>query len=139
MRFIMILGLLHLMLHAAFVKEGAVVKETESALFWQDSEAVESTSMLYAEAVTYCQALVIEEKEDWRLPTLIELQTLIDYNRYDPALQRGFHFGLSKVYWSVSPYANDKDRAWHIDFKSGVSDHSRHSYDYNVRCVRSVK
>ena len=139
MRYILVILFMGLMLHASFVKENNHVIDKDNGLSWQDSEAVENPTMLYTEAVEYCEALKLDEQSDWRLPTLIELQTIVDLTRYEPALQRGFHFGLSKNYWTSTLYADDKDRAWQVDFKSGASQDSRHSYDNNVRCVRSVK
>jgi len=139
MRYILVILTMGLMLQAALVKENLHVLDKENALSWQDSEAVENPTMLYTEAVKYCEALTLDEQSDWRLPTLTELQMIVDLTRYEPALQRGFHFGLSKNYWSSTLYADDIDRAWQIDFKNGASQDSRHSYDYNVRCVRSVK
>jgi hypothetical protein len=111
------------------------VVDTASKLVWQDNGDVEKKELLYDEAKQYCTVLNLDNRSTWRLPTVYELQSIVDLTQYDPALQRGFHFGLSKDYWSVTPYADDKDRAWFVDFKSGSVEHSRRSYDFYVRCV----
>ena len=139
MRILLMVILLWSGLQAEFMKQGEAVIDTERGLLWQDNSAVESEELLFSEANDYCQNLVLEKHDDWRLPTLLELQSIIDYKRYDPALERGFYFGLSKNYWSSTLYADDKERAWDVNFKSGSSEHNRHSYDFYVRCVRSVK
>ena len=139
MRTLLVLILLWSGLQAEFIKQDEAVKDTERGLLWQDNSAVESEELLFREANDYCQNLVLEKHDDWRLPTLLELQSIIDYKRYDPALERGFHFGLSKNYWTSTLYADDKERAWDVNFKSGNSEHNRHSYDFYVRCVRSGK
>ena len=111
------------------------VVDTTSKLVWQDNGDVEKKELLYDEAKQYCAVLNLDNRSTWRLPTVYELQSIVDLTQYDPALQRGFHFGLSKDYWSVTPYAEDKDRAWFVNFKSGSVEHSRRSYDFYVRCV----
>lgn len=118
--------------------ENSVVDST-SKLVWQDSHAVEQKELLYGEAKAYCAALVLDKEKEWRLPSIYELQSIVDLTQYDPALQRGFHFGLSKNYWSSTCYADDKDRAWFVNFKSGSMEHSRKSYTFYVRCVRNQK
>jgi len=130
----MILGMSTLM--ADFVKKGDVVHDSERKLMWQDNAAVESREMLYGEAKSYCEKLSLAGHGDWRLPTVYELQSIVDLKRYDPAIQRGFHFTASENYWSSTLYADDKDRAWNVNFKSGSMEHNRHSYDFYVRCIR---
>lgn len=132
--FLMILGVSALM--ADFVKKGDVVHDSERKLMWQDNGAVESKEVHYGEAKTYCKKLSLAEHDDWRLPTVHELQSIVDLTRYEPAIQRGFHFVASESYWSSTLYADDKDRAWNVDFKSGSTQNSRHSYAFYVRCVR---
>lgn len=135
--FLMMLGLTALT--ADFVKEGDTVRDSKSRLVWQDNSAVESKEMLYAEANDYCKQLVLSKHDDWRLPTAQELQSIVDLTRYDPAIERGFHFSALDSYWSSTLYADDGDRAWDVDFKSGSTEHNRHSYAFFVRCVRGGK
>ena len=123
-------------LMAEFIKKDEVVRDTESALLWQDNSAVESTEVVYGGAKAYCKQLELAGHNDWRLPTVIELQSIVDLTRYDPAIKRGFHFTASESYWSSTLYADDADRAWDVNFKSGSTEHNRHSYDFYVRCVR---
>jgi len=134
---LMMLGLTVLM--ADFVKKGETVHDSETKLVWQDNVAVEGKEMLFSEANSYCKKLSLAGAEDWRLPTVEELQGIVDLTRYDPALKRGFHFAASESYWSSTLYADDKDRAWDVNFKSGSTEHNRHSYVYYVRCVRGGK
>ena len=126
-------------LTADFVKDGDIVRDSETRLMWQDNVAVESKEVLNGEANAYCKELSLAGHDDWRLPTVEELQSIVDLTRYDPAIKRGFHFVASKSYWSSTLYADDEDRGWDIDFKSGSTEHNRHSYDFYVRCVRGGK
>lgn len=47
---------------------------------------------------------------DWRLPTLWELGSLVDYSQYGPAINRTmFPHTPSEEFWSATAYANDPD------------------------------
>jgi hypothetical protein len=58
---------------------------------------------------------------DWRLPNVRELQSLIDYGRYYPALPSGHPFtgGQSKLYWSSTTYAPNTSLAWYVYMSDG--------------------
>lgn len=43
---------------------------------------------------------------DWRLPNIVELRSLIDYSRYDPALSDGHPFGNVRLNWYWSSTTN---------------------------------
>jgi len=52
-----------------------VVTDTKSLLMWQRKHA--DKSMTHKEAEGYCEALTLAGHDDWRLPTISELRTLI--------------------------------------------------------------
>ena len=121
---------------AEFVKKDDTVLDTKSKLVWQDNSAVESKEMLFSEANLYCKQLSLAGYNNWRLPTLRELQNIVDLKRHDPAISRTFEYTGRGNHWSSTPYVDDSIRGWAVDFKSGSTSHNRHSYDYYVRCVR---
>ncbi|WP_437995999.1 DUF1566 domain-containing protein [Sorangium sp. So ce185] len=77
----------------------------------------------------------------WRLPTRIELASIVDYERIDPAIDEAAFPGTpGESFWS-SPYvAIDSAVAWFVDFFDGSV--GLDSFDgkvggaYRVRCVR---
>ncbi len=58
---------------------------------------------------------------DWRLPTMRELCTLIDFGRRDPALPEGHMFSgvPSGYHWSATTLDHHSGMAWIVYFESG--------------------
>jgi hypothetical protein len=59
---------------------------------------------------------------DWRLPTIKELQSLVDYSQSSPALPEGSPFLLDTrfPYWSNTSYALYSTHAWMVSFYDGA-------------------
>jgi hypothetical protein len=59
---------------------------------------------------------------DWRLPNVKELQTLIDYGSFHPALPSGHPFTDIQPghYWSSTTHAGDTTGAWYVGMDYGV-------------------
>jgi hypothetical protein len=75
---------------------------------------------------------------DWRLPNVRELQSLIDYGRYSPALPSGHPFtGVqSSLYWSSTTQATNASYAWGVYMRCGHvhwDDKMRTRYVWPVR------
>lgn len=59
--------------------------------------------------------------EDWRLPTIRELESLTDMGGFDPALPLGHPFNhVADHYWSSTADIANTHRAWIINFMSGA-------------------
>jgi hypothetical protein len=61
---------------------------------------------------------------DWRLPNLNELTSLLDLEKFDPALPIGhpfmnFQFGFAN-YWSSTTFADGPESAWAVFFGNGL-------------------
>jgi len=84
---------------------------------------------------------------DWRLPNVRELQSLIDYAFYSPALPNTlgtdkwaegnpFKGVQSSYYWSSSTYAFYTPYAWYVNFYDGDVAYNDKGNSYYVWCVR---
>ena len=72
----------------------------------------------------------------WRVPTIKELQTLVDYSERNPAMSKDCPFRNTDFYWSSTTYASGPGSAWGVDFNGGhVYSDSKYGNGY-VRCVR---
>jgi formylglycine-generating enzyme required for sulfatase activity len=109
------------------------VTDTQSKLVWQKGDGGWK-----ADAKAYCQGLVLGTKSDWRLPTLFELETIVDYAKASPAVPTAFAGTIAMYYWSLSPYSPSSSHAWVVDFATGRTLFDvEPSYNPRVRCVRS--
>jgi len=108
-----------------------------ASLEWQDNSQAKSTKLNWQDAKTYCQELSLTDYNDWRLPTIQELQSIVDISRYDPAIKRGFSSVASSYYWSSSEDVSGAKRAWVVDFKYGYKNFRTKTNENFVRCVRA--
>jgi len=61
---------------------------------------------------------------EWRLPNVIELQSLIDYGNVSPALPPGHPFiNVNKKhgYWTSTSYYHNADAAWYVGMNNGYT------------------
>ncbi len=74
---------------------------------------------------------------DWRLPTLKELVTLVDYSRVNPSIDTSFFPDtVSFYYWSSTTSANYTNGAWLVPFDYGHVHNNPKESSYYVRAVR---
>jgi len=116
-----------------------VVYDTTTSLLWQDAPINKDASVTFKEASNYCKFLTIDKYKNFRLPTLSELQTLVDYNNYDPAILDGFNYVASTTYWTTTPFVDADDSVWTINFEKGSRNTKAVYYDRHFRCVKTIK
>jgi hypothetical protein len=107
-------------------------------LEWEDTSHTEDKELIWKMSKSYCQSLHVDAHDDWRLPTLSELDTLVPVaqNRVNGKKLR---FSSKSEYWTIDDYKEDDTSAWEIHMDSG-----HHFYDdkcekSNVRCVRTLR
>ncbi len=63
-----------------FVDKGdGTISDAATGLTWQQDDG--GSSMAWEDALAYCENLELAEADDWRLPNVKELQSLVDYGR----------------------------------------------------------
>ena len=120
--------------------ETTILNDPTTNLMWEDTKHAEEGQVTYLEANTYCKALKLGGHNDWRVPTLKELLSIVDYTRYEPATLKEFsQVDKDRLYWSSTTYANKSTEFWGVVFEDGDTDNASAIYDRRVRCVRTVK
>lgn len=106
-----------------------VVKDLVTNLQWM---VTSGPQLALIDAQNFCTGL----GNDFRLPTRIELLSLWDYTRSNPAFAPVFS-GAGGAYWTQSPGLPDKTTAWIVDFGlQGGATRQKVENDALVRCVR---
>jgi len=101
---------------------------------WQTGEP---GRMKWQAAMDYCQNLTLGGKNDWRLPNVDELETLVDRSKSRPAANKDIFPNIDlSYYWSATTSASNANHAWFVYFfYGGVGDDNKNSNNF-VRCVR---
>jgi hypothetical protein len=113
-------------------------RDPETGLEWQCGSP---GKMSWTEAQAYAGALVLDGKSDWRLPTVSELESLLDRSvlHYElrPVVRKDVPFRDNLSYWSSTTFRDGTKNAWIVMFDGAYVLSYYKSNAYHVRCVRS--
>jgi hypothetical protein len=123
-------------------EESELVLDEVTGLSWQrsaDPGPGEMGGFVWQDAVAHCDALVQGRYDDFRLPTRLELVSIVDPSSADPAIDPdAFPDTPSQAYWTASPVAIDSERSFSVNFSFGTTSTSLRVSEQAVRCVRST-
>jgi hypothetical protein len=127
------------------IGDGTVL-DTKTKLTWERTPgtnpcppASAGMKASWADAKVYCQNLGSSlGGTGWRLPTMKELQTIVDYKRSLAVLidPEAFPATPRTWFWSSSPVSGTPPRAWYVNFLDGGTNITGTTGILNVRCVR---
>ena len=120
-----------------FIDNGdGTVTNTDTGLMWQKD--TDPDTYEWQDALSYCENLTLAGYDDWRLPNVNELQSLVDYERYGPTINTTYFPNTqSSYYWSSTTNADYPSGAWYVGFYDGyVYGRGKSGYGY-VRAVRA--
>lgn len=119
-----------------FVVRDVVVEDATAGLMWTRKN-VGGKRLTWSDAKAACGKARDGGFEDWRLPTIQELLTLVDYSRTEPAIDTSVFECESAWYWSATPYASSPaGYAWLVLFDYGYSYYAGQAGGHCVRAVR---
>jgi hypothetical protein len=123
-----------------------VVLDTVTGRTWQgcpagrtgrDCGAGAAALDTWERAATDCAALVWAGFDDWRLPDVKELASLLDSRTRSPAIDPlAFPGTAVGWYWSSTPWVFDPPSIWQVNFSSGHVSTADPPFPANWRCVR---
>jgi hypothetical protein len=107
------------------------VLDLKTGLEWQKDAG---GRMSWDEAMEYASSLRLGKHSDWRVPTIEELLTLIDFAKTGPA--SSFPAMPSHWFWSSSSYSGSSSNAWLVSVNFGSVSNDVKTNSFNVRCIR---
>lgn len=112
-----------------------VVRDDITRLVWQ--RRPDSLLFTWRDSVDYCDALNLAGWDDWRLPSRLEMVSLLDLTHTDPSINTdAFPNTPGEWFWTASRQADDPARAWFVYFYFGYPDTDPQQNVYLARCVR---
>jgi len=121
-------------------KDGTVTDHV-TGLMWQ--QAVSTSIYTWGSASTagtaqsYCAALSTAGYDDWRLPSLVELMSIVDPSVGSPAISSTYFPGTpSAVFRSATPVVGSPGNAWVVTFGTGDTGSDAVAAGNYARCVR---
>ena len=130
--------------HTYTVGSDVVVVDENTGLEWEQ-KTVDNKDTMYTwlNAIDYCENQIgtsgtYAGHDDWRLPNIKELQSIVDYGVFNPSINSIFTNTESDDYWSSTTYAGNADYAWYVYFHGGYVDTDfKSTVAYVVRAVRA--
>jgi hypothetical protein len=109
------------------------VYDNATGLTWQANAGVATYD--WNGATAFCRAPSLPGM-GWRLPSMKELQTIVDESRLSPTIDPVYFPNTpAAFFWTSSPDVTDATQAWVVDFKFGGTAGEKVATPYYVRCV----
>jgi hypothetical protein len=121
------------------------VTDNVTGLMWQ--QKLPTGKLAWSAARNYCATLLLAGYADWRLPSYVELISLVDYGAAIPwknaAVNATYFPGTPQDYfWSSTPFAAKPTvitpSAWFVDFTDGSTSETLLTDANWARCVRQT-
>ncbi len=114
-----------------------VWQDPQTGLEWQ---LVSPGEMEWHQALEYARTLELGGNSDWRLPSLAELESLLDRTRGRsdgrPLMRDDVPFRDRRSYWSSTTFEENTQCAWIVMFDGAYLLSYPKQNSYAVRCVR---
>jgi hypothetical protein len=117
------------------------ITDNVTGLMWQKTDGGEMT---FENAAIFCKDLILGGYADWRLPTCLELFSINNYGRVNPALFTSYFTTTTAEYWWCDKTREDDNtRVWVVNAGGGIGAHPKSetisaggTKSFNTRAVR---
>ncbi|KJR96642.1 MAG: hypothetical protein VR65_27400 [Desulfobulbaceae bacterium BRH_c16a] len=104
-----------------FGKTESGVLDTLTGCIWHPDSACTQAPVTWDEALAAVQTLAKQTGLSWRMPTINELESLVDASRHSPALPAGHPFAdVTEAYWSSTTSFFEPDWAYVLYMHKGA-------------------
>lgn len=112
------------------------VTDKNTGLMWQQNSP---DPMIWQKCLSASETSLLALYNDWRLPTIKEILTIVYFDSINPAINVAFFPNTISVdgYWSSTTYASSADRSWDVSFGYGTGGATNKNYSEYFRFVRS--
>lgn len=121
-----------------------VIRDNVTGLIWEKcpkglsggtcSSGTVDSLITFATATTQCSSTTTDGRT-WRVPTIEELQTLVDYTKSSNLIFSDFPGTIGTTYWSSTEVAFDTTRGRTLNFFNGSTLHIPKTSGARLRCV----
>lgn len=112
--------------------EEEIVEDSAHNLYW--TKAASAEALKWKKSIEYCQNLNYDGNTGWRLPSINELASILNYSIAQPASK--FPSLPSDAFWSSTSYNESPDYAWRINSSSGIIETGKKTKTASVICVK---
>ena len=113
--------------------EDKVYTDSATGLIWQTTD----TKKDWEAAIAYCEELDYAGHQDWHLPSIRALETLVVITNPGMAIDLiAFPQTKPSHYWSATTYEGRDSAAYAVDFSNGMLISEEKEFEIYVRCVR---
>jgi len=110
-----------------------VFTDSATGLTWQTTD----TKKVWEAAIAYCEELDYANHQDWHLPSIRALETIVVITSSDMTIDLVvFPQTKPSHYWSATTYEGRDGAAYAIDFSNGMLVSDDKAFELYVRCVR---
>jgi len=130
---------------ARFTNNGnGTITDNATGLMWvQDGTGIgcnNGGNLTWEAAIAFCENLTFAGYEDWRLPNIKELQSIVDYGKLNPSMDATYFLNFQQYddcFYSSTTFASGTGSAWYVYFYNGyMSEAQKDNNLFNVRPVR---
>jgi hypothetical protein len=115
-----------------------VVLDRVTGLMWERSPP--EKFLTFEDAQRKCDDLTLAGHDDWRLPSRIELVSILDLTHIQPSIDSAiFPNTQNDWYWTSSVAAANPAAAWYVYFYFGYPKTDGKTNQFSVRCVRGTR
>lgn len=124
----------------------SMVRDMNTGLIWEvktrDTDQYHGYQKLFSwegahQVIIHCNNTNFGGANNWRLPTVKELESLFILEGYYPKIQTLYFPNTGGLYWSDTLSVNYASQAWYASFTDGMVNCANKGYEFLVRAVRT--